>query len=62
MITIIVDSYHGQKYTYTMPDTATIEIVSENALTPNGELFKTGLCIGIDCAAGIETKKETLAK
>lgn len=62
MITIIVDSYHGQKYTYTMPDTATIEIVSENALTPNGELFKTGLCIGIDCAAGIETKKEALTK
>lgn len=62
MITIIVDNYRGQKYTYTMPDTATIEIVSENTFTANGELFKTGLCIGIDCAAGIETKKEALAK
>ena len=60
MITIIVDSYHGQKYTYTMPDTATIEMVSENTLTANDELFKTGLCIGVDCAAGIKLEKEEI--
>lgn len=62
MITIIINNYKGYKYTYTMPDTATIEMVSENTLTANDELFKTGLCIGVDCAAGIETKKEALAK
>lgn len=60
MITIIIDNYKGQKYTYTMPDTATIEMISENAFLANGELFKTGLAIGVDCSAGIRLKKEDI--
>lgn len=60
MITIIVDNYQGQKYTYTMPDTATIEMVSENVFTIDGELIKIGLSIDVDCAAGIRLKKEDL--
>ena len=60
MITITLDNYEGQKYTYTMPDTATIEIISENSFQPNDELFRTGLCIGVDCAAGIKLEKEDI--
>lgn len=60
MITIIVDNYEGQKFTYTMSDTATIEMVSENVLLTNGELLKTGLTIDADCAAGIRLKKEDI--
>ena len=60
MITITIDNYKGQKYTYTMPDTATVEITSENAFLPNGELLRTGLAIGVDCAAGIRLKKEEI--
>ena len=60
MITIIVDNYEKQKFIYTMPDTATIEMISENTLTANGELFKTGLCINVSCAAGIKLEKEEI--
>lgn len=60
MITIIVDNYKGQKYTYTMPDTATIEMMSENKFSENGKLIKTGLAIGVDCAAGIRLEKEEI--
>lgn len=58
MITIIVDNYKGQKYTYTMPDTAVVEMTSENSFLANGELFRTGLAIGVDCAAGIKLERE----
>lgn len=58
MITITIDDYKGQKFTYTMPDTATIEIVSENKLSESGKLIKTGLYIDVDCTGGIESKKE----
>ena len=58
MITIIIDNYKGQKYTYTMPDTAVIEMISENAFLTNGKLLKTGLTIGVDCAAGIKLERE----
>ena len=60
MITITIDNYKKQKFTYTMPDTATVEIVSENTLTANDELFKTGLCIDVVCAAGIKLEKEEI--
>lgn len=60
MIVIIIDNYKGQKYTYTMPDTATVEMISENKFSENGELVKTGLTIGVDCAAGIRLKKEDI--
>lgn len=58
MITIIVDNYEKQKFIYTMPDTAIIDMISENILNINGEPIKTGLCIDVSCAAGIELKKE----
>ncbi len=58
MITIIIDNYKGQKYTYTMPDTAIVEMTSENSFLPNGELLRTGLAIGVDCAAGIKLERE----
>ena len=58
MIVITIDNYKRQKYTYAMPDTATVEIASENSLLPNGELLRTGLAIGVDCMTGIRLKKE----
>ncbi len=60
MITITIDNYKGKKYTCTMPDTATIEITSENVFLTNGELLKTGLTIDANCAAGIRLKKEDI--
>lgn len=60
MITIIIDNYKGQKITYTMPDTAVIEMISENVLNINKNPIKTGLRISVDCAAGIETEREDL--
>lgn len=60
MITIIVDNYEGQKFTYTMPDTATVDIVSENFFLADGELFKTGLAIEVNCADGIKVEREDL--
>ena len=60
MITITLDNYEGQKYTYTMPDTATIEMISENILQSNGEIAKIGLSIDVSCAAGIKLEKEDI--
>lgn len=60
MITIIINNYKGQKFTYTMPETAIIEITSENIVIENNELFKTGLTIEVDCEDGIELEKEDL--
>ena len=58
MITITIDNYEGQKYTYTMPDTATVGITSKNSFLINGELFRTGLAIGVDCMTGIKLERE----
>jgi len=60
MITITIDNYKGQKYTYEMPDTATVAITSKNSFLVNGELFRTGLAIGVDCMTGIRLKKEDI--
>ena len=61
MITITIDNYKGQKYTYTMPDTATVEVITDYTILTNGEVLKTGLTIGVDCAAGIRLdEKEKL--
>lgn len=60
MIIIIIDDYKGQKYTYTMPDTATVEVITDYTILTNGEVIKTGLAIGVDCAAGIRLKKEDI--
>ena len=60
MITITIDNYEKQKYIYVMPDTATVEIISENTLLTNGDVLRTGLAIGVDCAAGIRLKKEDI--
>ena len=62
MITIIIDNYKGQKYTYTMPDTAVVEMTSENRFLANGELLRTGFAIGVDCAAGIKLEREEREK
>ena len=61
MIIIIIDDYTGQKYTYTMPDTATVEVIKDYTILTNGEVIKTGLAIGVDCAAGIRTENEDIA-
>lgn len=60
MIIIIIDNYKGQKYTYTMPDTATVEVISDYTILTNGDVLKTGLAIGVDCATGIRSEKEDL--
>lgn len=60
MITITIDNYKGQKYTYTMPDTATVEVITDYTILTNGEVLKTGLAIGVDCVAGIRLKKEDI--
>ena len=60
MIIIIIDDYKGQKYTYTMPDTATVEVITDYTILTNGDVLKTGLSIGVDCAAGIRLEKEDL--
>ena len=60
MIIIIIDDYTGQKYTYTMPNTATVEVISDYTILTNGEVLKTGLAIGVDCAAGIRTENEDI--
>lgn len=60
MITITIDNYEGQKYIYTMPDTATVEITSENIFLTSGELLKTGLTIEVNCITGIKLEKEDL--
>ena len=60
MIIIIIDDYKGQRYTYTMPDTATVEVITDYTILTNGEVLKTGLTIGVDCAAGIRLEKEDI--
>ena len=60
MITITIDNYKGQKYTYAMPDTATVEVITDYTILTNGEVLKTGLAIGVDCAAGIRLEKEDI--
>ena len=62
MITITVDNYEKQKFIYTMPDTAIIDMVSENVLNTNGDSIKTGLFIDVVCAAGIKLKKEEVGE
>lgn len=60
MITIIVDNYKGQRFNYTMPDIATIEMVSENRLSENGKLIKTNLNIDIYCPTGINLERKEI--
>lgn len=60
MITITIDNYEKQKFTYTMPDTAIVDIMSENVFNINGETTKTRLYIDIVCAAGIKLEKEEI--
>ena len=43
-----------------MPDTATVEVITDYTILTNGEVIKTGLAIGVDCAAGIRLKKEDI--
>ena len=60
MIIIVIDEDTGQKYTYTMPNTATIQVISDYTILTHGEVLKTGLNIGVDCAAGIRSEKEDI--
>lgn len=62
MITITISNYKEQKITYTMPDTAEIEIMKETTIYGNGETATTCVDIDVVCAAGIQIDKEDITE